>query len=49
VKQFAWDNFAKTPELMAAGEAAARVALPKIKAALTPTETIPTVQSAAYR
>jgi NTE family protein len=29
-----WDEFAKTPELVAAGEAAARQALPQIKAAL---------------
>lgn len=29
-----WDEFVKTPQLVAAGEAAARVALPKIRAAL---------------
>ena len=29
-----WDEFAKTPELVAAGEAATREALPRIKAAL---------------
>lgn len=34
VKDFLWDDFDKTPELMAAGEAAARAALPKIRAAL---------------
>jgi NTE family protein len=36
VKDFVWDDFARTPELMAAGEAAARAALPRIKAALEP-------------
>jgi NTE family protein len=34
VKNFLWDDFEKTSELMAAGEAAARAALPKIRAAL---------------
>jgi NTE family protein len=34
VKEFLWDDFEKTPELIAAGEAAARAALPKIRAAL---------------
>jgi NTE family protein len=34
VKDFLWDDFEKTPELMAAGEAAARAALPKIRAAI---------------
>jgi NTE family protein len=36
VRDFLWDDFDKTPELIAAGEAAARAALPKIRAALTP-------------
>jgi NTE family protein len=36
VKDFLWDDFEKTPELIAAGEAAARAALPKIHAALAP-------------
>jgi len=36
VKYFLWDDFDKTPELMAAGEAATRIALPKIRAALAP-------------
>ena len=49
VKQYLWDNFAKTPELITAGEAAARAALPKIKAALMPVEVIPSAQSPAYR
>ncbi len=34
VKQFLWDAFEKAPELIAAGEAAARAALPKIRRAL---------------
>lgn len=34
VKDFLWDDFERTPELMAAGEVAARAALPKIRAAL---------------
>ncbi len=33
VKDFLWDDFERTPELMAAGEIAARAALPKIRAA----------------
>jgi NTE family protein len=36
VKSFLWDDFDKTSELIAAGEAAARAALPKIRAALAP-------------
>lgn len=34
VKDFLWDDFEKTSELIAAGEAAARGALPKIRAAI---------------
>jgi NTE family protein len=34
VKDFLWDDFERTPELMAAGEAAARAALPNIRLAL---------------
>jgi NTE family protein len=34
VKDFLWDDFEKTSELIAAGEAAARAALPKIRAAI---------------
>lgn len=34
VKDFLWDDFEKTSELIAAGEAAGRAALPKIEAAL---------------
>jgi NTE family protein len=34
VRDFAWDDFAKTPELIAAGEEATLVALPRVRAAL---------------
>jgi NTE family protein len=34
VKDFLWDDFERTAELMAAGETAARAALPKIRAAI---------------
>jgi NTE family protein len=34
VKPFVWDDFSKTPEMIAAGEAAALAALPEIRAAL---------------
>lgn len=34
VKQFVWDDFTKTPDLVAAGEVAALHALPQIRAAL---------------
>ena len=34
VKPFVWDDFTKTPEMVAAGEAAALAALPQIRAAL---------------
>jgi NTE family protein len=34
VKSFVWDDFSRTPEMVAAGEAAALAALPQIRAAL---------------
>lgn len=34
VKPFVWDDFTKTPEMVAAGEAAAKAALPEIRAAI---------------
>ena len=34
VKQFVWDDFTKTPDMVAAGEVAALHALPQIRAAL---------------
>jgi len=47
VKDFLWDDFEKTSELIAAGEAAARAALPKIRAALEPkiTPAVPVIAS----
>ncbi|HEX2713915.1 MAG TPA: patatin-like phospholipase family protein, partial [Candidatus Acidoferrales bacterium] len=36
VKHFVWDDFEKAPEMIAAGEAATRAALPKILRALAP-------------
>ncbi len=39
VKDFLWDDFEKTSELIAAGEMAARAALPKIQTAVTPKPT----------
>lgn len=38
VVKFAWDDFQKTPQLIAAGEVAARAVIPKIRAALAPPE-----------
>ncbi len=35
VKHFVWDDFTKTPDMVAAGEAAALAALPQIRAALS--------------
>jgi predicted acylesterase/phospholipase RssA len=35
VKHFVWDDFTKTPDMVAAGEAAALAALPQIHAALS--------------
>lgn len=49
VSQYAWDDFARTPELIATGLAAARAAIPKIKAALAPPDGLPATQSPAYR
>jgi NTE family protein len=34
VKQFVWDDFSKTPDMIAAGEVAALAALPQIRAML---------------
>ncbi len=48
VKSFLWDNFEKSPELIAAGEAAARAALPRIQAALAPPVRLSAAQSQAY-
>jgi hypothetical protein len=35
VKPFVWDDFTKTPDLVAAGAAAALAALPEIRAAIS--------------
>jgi NTE family protein len=34
VREFAWDDFAKTPEMVAAGEEAAMAAMPRVRTAL---------------
>jgi NTE family protein len=34
VEKFVWDDFSKTPEMVAAGEAAALAAIPEIRAAI---------------
>jgi NTE family protein len=50
VKDFLWDDFEKTSELIAAGEMAARTALPKIRAALEPkTSQVPAVQAPVHK
>jgi NTE family protein len=41
VQTFQWDDFERTPELIAAGRAAALAALPKIRAALAPAPQAP--------
>ena len=41
MKSFVWDDFTRTPELVAAGEAATRAVLPRIRE-LVGTETITT-------
>jgi NTE family protein len=40
VKHFLWDDFESSPEIIAAGEAATRAALPKILAALGPPQAV---------
>lgn len=53
VAHFAWDDFGRTPDLIAAGEAATRAVLPQIRAALrlpgtpAPPEAMPASSSAA--
>ena len=49
VKEYAWDDFTKTPALIAAGEIAARAILPRIKAVLQPPQEAAMTQSPAYR
>lgn len=47
VGHFAWDDFKQTPQIIAAGEAAARAALPRIRAALAPALRVPSATRAA--
>jgi NTE family protein len=49
VRRFVWDDFGKSSELIAAGEAAARAALPKIRAALERPARLVATQRPAYR
>lgn len=49
VREFLWDDFQKAPELIAAGEAAARVALPRIQALLAHSARTPAYARHAYR
>ncbi|HEV2386053.1 MAG TPA: patatin-like phospholipase family protein [Candidatus Acidoferrales bacterium] len=49
VNEFRWDDFPRTPELVAAGQAAARAALPQILRALQPTKPQPEAVSAPER
>jgi NTE family protein len=49
VTAFAWDDFEKTPEMIAAGEAAARAAVPKLRAMLAPPAPARTASTPAYR
>jgi NTE family protein len=46
VGHFAWDDFQQSSQLIAAGEAATRAALPRIKAALAPRERVPVADRA---
>jgi NTE family protein len=41
VKDFAWDDFSRTGDLIAAGESAARAALPRIRELLQPSAAWP--------
>ena len=45
VFHFAWDDFQQTPQLIAAGEAATRSAIPKLRAALAPHERLPAART----
>ncbi len=45
VIHFAWDDFQQTPQLIAAGEAATRAAVPQIRAALAPLERLPAART----
>jgi NTE family protein len=49
VRDFAWDDFSRTGELVAAGEAAARAALPRIRELLNPPAVLPAGHRRALR
>jgi NTE family protein len=49
VKDFTWDDFSRAAEMVAAGEAAARAALPRIRELLEPPAAAPARQSSAPR
>ena len=49
VREFAWDDFSRTSEMVAAGEAAARASLPRIRELLEPPASAPARQSSAPR
>jgi NTE family protein len=49
VRDFAWDDFSRTAELVAAGESAARAALPRIRELLEPPASAPARESSAPR
>jgi len=48
VTQFVWDDFSKTPDMIAAGEVAALAALPKIRAALRGEKATPRPESISF-
>ena len=48
VKPFVWDDFSKTPDMIAAGEVAALAALPQIRAALRGEKTTPRAESISF-
>ncbi|HKO04694.1 MAG TPA: patatin-like phospholipase family protein [Candidatus Acidoferrales bacterium] len=49
VRDFAWDDFSRTGDLIAAGEAAAHAALPRIRELLEPPATSPARERSAAR
>lgn len=49
VTEFAWDDFKKTPEMIAVGEAAARAVVPKILDLLAGPAPLPVKQTPAFR
>jgi len=49
VKDYVWDDFSRTGEMIAAGEAAARAALPRIREILAPSAAAPARESSVAR